>query len=99
MMVGAAVRNTHLQNTHFPPTIGNVKAVLIGVSALLVLFGCSTNYGSTLHENFPAELKRIATADPKEDLKRAIKINDLRFVGVYGLSLDAPGVDAKHVGL
>jgi hypothetical protein len=73
----------------------------------LLLFGCSrsvpqdgTSLGSSISsfpvahpEPLPTELRRIATADPLFDLREAIKRDDYRFIGIYGYTLFAPGIN------
>lgn len=45
------------------------------------------------------ELERIAIADPETDLQVSLSKGDLRFVGIYGYTLVAPGVPSSEAEL
>lgn len=65
----------------------NYRAVAIGL-ALALSPACADPSPST----DLTELRRVAAADPAQDLSDAIRRDDLRFIGVYGFATEVPGV-------
>lgn len=57
----------------------------------IALVGC-TNRSASCKAQIEM-LEPIASRNPHGDVQRAIAAHDLRFIGVYGFSVDVPGMD------
>ena len=65
------------------------------VIVFLIICGCQGDFSGTTE----AETAWLYKADPLEELKEAIKLNDYRFIGIYRYSLTVPGVPLKCIDL
>jgi hypothetical protein len=66
-------------------------AMLIGILASISVSACDSRESAT--SMIPVELKRLEGADPAADLAEALRMSDLRFLGLGGYSRDVvPGV-------
>lgn len=72
-----------------------MKSYLIVVALVLALTGCATD-SKTLDPN-PQKLQWLDAADPQADAQQAIKIGDLRLLGMVTHSLSIPGVEADQI--
>lgn len=60
-----------------------------------MLVGCGKTEFENAEEEAVRPLKWLYNADPDNDFEVAIAKKDYRFIGVYGYSLDVPGVLIK----
>ena len=63
-------------------------------TAIVVMFVAAALIGIVFRmtePHIPESLRRMEGADPVADFKAAILKGDHRFIGVYGIGLDAPG--------
>lgn len=58
---------------------------------LLTVYGCQNSDSNATS----VDVNWLYNADPLDDFNEAVKINDYRFIGVYGYSLNVPGVKLK----
>lgn len=64
------------------------------MSLFTFLFGCSTN--SKALDPHVQKLQWLDAADPQNDAKQAIKVGDLRLLGLATRSLNIPGISKEE---
>ena len=73
------------------------------IFAVFLVSGSSSAQQSKRQTQAVAQIKKYKSADPSADLERAWTKGDLRFIGVYGLALETPGIlfgsDKGFIGL
>jgi len=71
-----------------------MKTILFTLSLIAFLTGCSTT-GSTL-DPYVQKLQWLDAADPQNDAKQAIKVGDLRLLGLATRDINIPGVSKEE---
>ena len=70
-----------------------MKYFLLILSLSILLIGCSTS-GNAL-DPYVQKLQWLDAADPQNDAKQAIKIGDLRLLGLATRDINIPGVSKE----
>ena len=68
-----------------------MKYFLLTMSLFTFLFGCSTS--SKALDPYVQKLQWLDAADPQNDAKQAIKVGDLRLLGLATRTLSIPGIN------
>ena len=72
-----------------------MKYLLLATSLFLVLNACSTS--SKALDPYVQKLQWLDAADPQTDAQQAIKMGDLRLLGLAMRSLTIPGVEVDQI--
>ncbi|MDH5354224.1 MAG: hypothetical protein OEY09_07265 [Gammaproteobacteria bacterium] len=70
-----------------------MKYFLLTTSLFILLAGCSTS--SKALDPYVQKLQWLDAADPQNDAQQAIKIGDLRLLGMAMRSVNIPGVEKE----
>ena len=83
--------------------VNALKYIYIKIIKLLLLFIISTNLlqasdikSKSTESILMEELKKFNLKNPKQDVAKNLKNNDMRFIGVYGFVIMLPGIPDEY---
>ncbi len=68
---------------------------IFGLASFCVLVSCQPNNIKSTQNKYKNELIWLRNANPQKDFEKSVKKKDFRFRGIYGYSLNVPGIKGK----